>query len=175
MANDILSNDRQAIPKKYPLIRLATTIAQHCEDNVVMGIPPAPNTSRFISASELAALGSNTSLADALETLLRVEVREKYEPYLAKNLGDSAARNWCLQLETQLIRMVFGKSLHPSFPGGVAGKYSSDKAQQLIKNWLAVLEKEHESLLGSMEHFGFASGNDDDDNEVTKLIHAKPC
>ena len=87
VANDILSKVRQSIPKKYPLIRLATTIAQHCEDSVLMGIPPAPNTSRFIAASELTALGNNTSLADTLETILRAEVREKYEPYLKTKLG----------------------------------------------------------------------------------------
>ena len=48
VANDLPSKHRQAIPNKYPLVRLATSIAQHCEDNVILGIPPAP-------AAELAA------------------------------------------------------------------------------------------------------------------------
>ena len=77
-------------------------------------------------------------------------------------------------METQLIRLVFGKSLHPNYPGGVAGKFSRDKAEMLIRNWLAAIEKEHETMIGSVEHFGFGTGAEEDD-EVTKLIHAKTC
>lgn len=173
VANAIIPIVRQSIPRKFPLIRLATTIAQHCEDNVLMGIPPAPNTSRFISAGELAALGSNSSLADALESILRDEIRGKYEPYLKAKLGDAVARNWCMQLETQLIRLAFGKSLHPNYPGGVAGKFSKDKAVTLAKNWLIAIEKENECMDGSIYHFGFAEEGMEEESEVTKSIHTE--
>ena len=79
-----------------------------------------------------------------------------------------------MQLETQLIRLTYGKSLHPSYPGGVAGKFSRDKAEMLIKNWLSAIERDHESMIGTIEHFGFGTGGaGDDECEVTQLIHAK--
>jgi hypothetical protein len=159
---------RQAIPKRYPLIKLATTITQHCEENVVLGIPPAPNTSRFINNPELLALGSNTVLADLLEQILRDEIRGKYEPHLKAKLGDAVARNCCMMVEVQLVRLAFGKSLRPTYPGGVAGKFSKDKAFALIKNWLLAMEKEQECLQGSAAEFGLIGDEEEDGEEVTK-------
>ena len=124
---------RKAIPKRLPLLRLAITIAQHCDDNVVMGVPPAPNVSRFISGAELVPLGNNASLANSIEECLKNKVRAKVETFLTEKLGAPQARNYCMMLETQLIRMAFGKSLHPVYPGCAGACRPSKKGGPFVR------------------------------------------
>ena len=145
----------KAIPKKCPLLKLAITITQHCEDHVVAGVPPAPNVSRFISVAELTSLGNNSDLCESVETFMREEIRGKYEARLKDIVGPSEARSYALMLEIQLVRMVFAKSLHPSYPGGVAGKYTVEKRETLTRNWMSFLENKRMDLLGMKLKFGF--------------------
>ena len=120
-----------------------------------MGVPPAPNVSRFISGTELAAFGNNTALCDGIETLLREKVRGEYETHMKELVGVAAARNLVRMLETQIIRLAFAKSLHAGYPGGVAGKYTVEKVDILTRNWMVHIEAQREDLIGMTAKFGY--------------------
>ena len=143
----------EAVPKKFPLLRLAVTITQHCEDNVTQAVPPAPGVSRFISGAELTSVGSNTPLAASIEELFREKVRGEFEPWMIAKVDKRTARGYCRMLEVQIVRLAFSKSLHPKYPGGVAGKYSTDKAEKLIRNWILFVQNHCHDLQGMAEAF----------------------
>ena len=166
----MFSRVREAIPKKCPLVRLATTITQHCEDNVAPAVPPAPSTSRFISQAELQALGQNP-ICESLEEKLREQVRGKYEAHMRTKISAKQARSYCVILEIQLMRLAFNKSMHSKYPGGIAGRYTEEKATTLIRNWAKWVEEDCDELRGMAAVLGLLADSDQED-EVSMLIHS---
>ena len=127
--------------------------------------------SRFISGSELSSLGSNATLCDQLERILRTQVRDVFEEYIANKIHKKAARGYCVMIETQLIRLALNKSLKAGYPGGVVGKFSEDKAAQLISNWAKHLEKDSDDLSNMLADLGMADNEiADDPDDVSMLI-----
>ena len=169
-ADLIFSRVREAIPKKCPLVRLATTITQHCEDNVAPAVPPAPSTSRFISQAELQALGQNP-ICESLEETLREKVRGKYERYMQTKISQNQSRSYCVMLEIQMMRLAFNKSMHAKLPGGVAGRYTDEKLVTLIRNWASWVETECDDLRGMAAALGLLADADEED-EVSVLIRS---
>ena len=102
-------------------------------------------------------LGNNVSMCDAMEALMKDEIRGKIEPFMQAKLGGGVARIFCWQLEIQLVRLAFGKSMHPAYPGGVAGKFSPEKAKTLTTNFLVAIEKGHDSLADMVFTLGYAT------------------
>ena len=71
------------------------------------------------------------------------------------------------------MRLALAKSLHASYPGGVAGKYTSDKAAELTRNWAKFVERECADLDGMALELGITKAAEDetlDDGDVIMLI-----
>ena len=66
------------------------------------------------------------------------------------------------ELETNIVRMAYGKSLHREFAHTVSGKYSADKCKELQKRWLYSVERRAESLAGTAAAHGLNLSEEDE-------------
>ena len=126
---------------------------------------PTPDVSRFISASDLAALARNTDVLNATEEKLR-DIRRKYEPKMSSRLGPHAARDCCELLETNIARLALAKSLHGRFKAGVSGKYTDEKADTMIKTWFLHLQAQGPAFAGLAESCGVKASQEDIDADA---------
>ena len=78
------------------------------------------------------------------------------------------ARALLHELETNVIRLAYGKSLHREFEHTVSGKYSVEKCNELQRRWLKSVEKRVEAIAGTASANGLTI-DEGDEGDKTKV------
>ena len=110
------------VGKRFPLVKLNLAIVQYNPATVEPKLRPTPDQCRFVSSSDLQALGKKEDLLEVAEQFMK-ESRLQVDAYLRQKLSTGRATKLIRQLETNVVRLLLGRTLpQTDFVPGVTGK-----------------------------------------------------
>ena len=130
------------------LLKMNTIFVHYDGDDVIKMTRPSPDVSRGIEATLFHALAKDVDKSNEINTFL-VSNRKLLEPIFTGVVGVYRARALLHELETNVTRLAYGKSLHREFEHTVSGKYSAEKCNELQRRWLKSVEKRVEAIAGT--------------------------
>ena len=104
----------RTIPQEYPLVKATTVHVHYDGDEVSTQSRPTPDIARSIKDTMLAALVRDVDKLKGCEKLL-ADNRKDVEGHFMKALGNNKAKGLLHMFETNVVRMLFGMSLHQQF------------------------------------------------------------
>ena len=105
------------------MVRNNLAIQQYNPDYVEQRLRPTPDACRYISISDLVALGKKTDVVKEAETFMR-ENRQALEAEMIKRTTWPTSLKFLRMFEGNVVRMILARSLHKEFgEPGVVGKF----------------------------------------------------
>ena len=122
------------------ILKLALTKEFYNDDNVHFQARPLPDLCKFMSVSEITALGKDDEKCAMMEKWLK-DTRQLCEEKLFASSSVARSRDVLNAWESQVIRLGASKAMLSVFPPGVAGKLSEDKLATMRSAWMLRVTK----------------------------------